>query len=539
MESVPVNEARKNYKGTLLTTLYVIGTLVLFLCALDLMTSSLRHLSGVAAETVILATSNPFAGFFIGLLITAMVQSSSTTTSMTVALVASGAITLESAIPIIMGANVGTSITSTIVALGFIDKKKEFRRALAAGTYHDFFNILTAIILFPLEYYYGLLSRMSEFVARLLFDPVHSSGTHTVDHIVPGFGPLINFLVENISSGFVLALVSFGLLFTSIILFRRIISNLLAVRLPERFNRFFFKNQLKSFFWGLITTAAIRSSTVTTSLVVPMAAKKMVTLRKAAPFILGANLGTTVTAFIAAMMNANTVGAVSLAIAHFLFNFIGFLIFFPLPVLRNLPIKLAGGLGKLTLKYRLAGFVYILLAFFFIPFSLIYLNRSAMDILDARFERTDHVTRSTEMFHIISRMNTTTNSGEWLRFNRDTLRAGSDPDQIVPVHMKNNVLFINSEMHMFNRPGFCWDGENATGKYKTCIVEILPRLRLSGLTFDSVYVYQQRQYDPGISSAAASRYYISVHYPLILKREILNREGHIIRSEQITKLESK
>jgi sodium-dependent phosphate cotransporter len=76
---------------------------------------------------------------------------------MAVALVASGAMPLNSAIPFIMGANVGTTITSTIISLGFITKKKEFRRAVAIGTYHDFFNILTVVLLFPLE----LLFRIS------------------------------------------------------------------------------------------------------------------------------------------------------------------------------------------------------------------------------------------------------------------------------------------------------------------------------------------------------------------------------------------
>ena len=116
------------------------------------MITSLQHLSKDVTETILLATSNPFTGLFIGLLITALIQSSSTTTSLVVALVASGSISIESAVPLIMGANIGTTITSTIVSLGFINRKKEFRRAVAAGTYHDFFNILTALLLFPLQY---------------------------------------------------------------------------------------------------------------------------------------------------------------------------------------------------------------------------------------------------------------------------------------------------------------------------------------------------------------------------------------------------
>jgi sodium-dependent phosphate cotransporter len=145
------------WKIYLRNTAYILAALLVFLFSLDLMIASLQQLGKVATETILLATSNPFTGLFIGLLVTAIIQSSSATTSMVVALVASGSISLQAAIPIIMGANIGTTITSTIVSLGFITKKKEFRRAVAAGTYHDFFNILTTVILFPLEYYFGFL----------------------------------------------------------------------------------------------------------------------------------------------------------------------------------------------------------------------------------------------------------------------------------------------------------------------------------------------------------------------------------------------
>ena len=182
LEQAPIIEPAKNVWTNVRIGLYILGAFILFLFALDLMTSSLQHLGRNVAETILLATSNPFTGLFIGLLITAMLQSSSTTTSLVVALVASGSITLQNAVPIIMGANIGTTITSTIVSLGFISKKKEFRRAVAAGTYHDFFNILTATILFPLEYYYGFLSSISVWIADLLFSPVGRPTENTVSH---------------------------------------------------------------------------------------------------------------------------------------------------------------------------------------------------------------------------------------------------------------------------------------------------------------------------------------------------------------------
>jgi sodium-dependent phosphate cotransporter len=336
------------------------------------MPSSLQHLGKGAVQTIIQATSNPFAGLFIGLLITAMIQSSSTTSALAVAMVASGSLTIESAVPVIMGANIGTTVTSIIVSLAFINKKKEFKRAVSAGGYHYFFNVLTALVLFPLEYYYGFLSSLSVLIAGYFYEPVAGQVSAPL-HIWPGTGPVVSALVRLIPNGIVLIVLSFVLVFASILLFRKLISDLLKAGSPEAFGRFFFTNPLKSFLWGLLTTAAIRSSTITTSVVVPIVAKKMATLRQAAPFIMGANIGTTITAFIAATINANT-SAISIAMAHFLFNFIGVLVFFPVPALKKLPIKLASELGRLTFRYRLAGFVFILVTFFLLPFLLIYLS---------------------------------------------------------------------------------------------------------------------------------------------------------------------
>lgn len=507
--------------------LYILGTLVLFVFALDLMISSLQNLGSTAAEAILLATSNPFTALFIGLLITAMIQSSSTATSLVVALVASGSITIDSAIPIIMGANIGTTITSTIVSLGFINKKKEFRRAVAAGTYHDFFNILTVSILFPLEYFNGFLSNLSGWITENFFTVSKGTSGTTFTPLWSGFNSIIDFLVKIIPSGFLLALFSFGLLFLSILLFRKLISGLLMASSPEKFSRFFFKNTIKSFFWGLLTTAAIRSSTITTSVVVPIVAQKIITLRKAVPFILGANIGTTVTAMIAATLNANSSSAITIALAHFLFNFIGVLVFFPIPFLRNIPIAMANGLGRLTIRYRLAGFVYILVVFFFVPFSLIYLNKDSTEVLELTYQKTNLITGEETSYRIVSKQQTRSQSGEWLVYRRNTI----DPDEIFPVYRKNNVLFINKEMILFNEPGFCWDGENKEGKYQRCVNEVLPEYIISeGLRFDSVYVYTQRYYDH--PDSVVSTVYVSARYPVVLK-SIRKEKNTVVETRQI------
>ena len=118
--------------------------------------------SGVAvggrAEDLFILASNPFMGLVVGVMATALVQSSSTVTSIIVGLVAGG-MPVVIAVPIVMGANVGTTITNTLVSLGHVADEDGFRRAFAAATVHDFFNLLSIAIFLPLELMLQLLER--------------------------------------------------------------------------------------------------------------------------------------------------------------------------------------------------------------------------------------------------------------------------------------------------------------------------------------------------------------------------------------------
>jgi sodium-dependent phosphate cotransporter len=105
---------------------------------------------------------NPVAGMLVGVLVTVLVQSSSTSTSIVITMVAAELLTVKQAIPLIMGANIGTSVTSTIVAMGQIGQVDEFQRAFAAATVHDMFNFLSVIVMLPTEAATGLLFRISE-----------------------------------------------------------------------------------------------------------------------------------------------------------------------------------------------------------------------------------------------------------------------------------------------------------------------------------------------------------------------------------------
>ncbi len=347
------------------------------------MVGTLRLFSHQAAREVFALTNNPFVSIFIGLLVTSIVQSSSTTTSLTVALVASDTLQISQAVPIILGANVGTTLTSTLISLGHISSKKEFRRAIAAGSLHDLFNICALIIIFPIEYYTHFLSKGAEILVRHLpftaGDNPNLEGNYLVRH-------LSNWIVENSKDyPFFLLLGAILFLFFSLRSFSKILEySMLKQGIGTKkmesetqqgesnpaLLEVLFGNKWKSFFSGLLLTSAIQSSSVTTSLIVPLVAKGRVNLGVAFPFIIGANIGTTITGLLAALFKSET--ALVIAFVHILFNIFGGLLFLFVPFLKMLPLYLSEKLGELAQENRLFGFVYILVIFFVLPFFLIY-----------------------------------------------------------------------------------------------------------------------------------------------------------------------
>jgi sodium-dependent phosphate cotransporter len=341
----------------------------IFMLSLELMASAFNLLGRDIIEEIIKATSNPFISLFIGLLSTAIVQSSSTTTSMIVAIVASGALTLESAVPMIMGANIGTTITSTIVSLGHIIDKKAFRKAFAVAILHDFFNILVTLILFPLEYYFRLLSSLARSVTSHVFG-IASAPSTLVKLTVRPLADLVTGLTNQ--NGLLLLAISIMLLFFTIRYLTNLLKKLVIGESQKRMDKYVFNSPVASLLWGAGFTATIHSSSTATSLIVPLVAADKLSIKKAFPFVMGANVGTTITALIASISKSEA--ALSIALAHVLFNVIGVLIFFPIPAIRHIPVHLARYLGSLTIKNRLVGLAYIVLTFFLIPFILIYLS---------------------------------------------------------------------------------------------------------------------------------------------------------------------
>lgn len=349
---------------------FVIAILFAFLLSLNLMGGSFKLMGKDVAQQIISITSNPFIGLFVGLLATAIIQSSSTSTSMIVAIVASGSLTLENAVPMIMGANIGTSVTSSIVALGHVTEKEEFKKAIGAATVHDFFNLIVVAIIFPLEYFTGFLSGLGHYVAGLFYSEAFESKEmfSILGVTVKPVGKwIISFLGKNALIIFAVSMV--GLIF-SLRGFTAVLKKLLIGNSQKALEKHIFGNPVKSLTWGALITASVQSSSVTTSLTVPLVAADKASLKQVFPFLMGANIGTTVTALIAAL--SQTEAALSVAFCHLFFNLIGVLLLFPIRSIRNIPIFLAETLGTATLRNRMVGFAYIIITFFAIPFVLIF-----------------------------------------------------------------------------------------------------------------------------------------------------------------------
>ncbi|XP_067107216.1 solute carrier family 34 member 2a [Osmerus mordax] len=145
----------------------LVGLLYMFICSLDVLSSAFQLVGGKVAGDIFqdnAVLSNPLAGLVIGVLVTLLVQSSSTSSSIVVSMVSSGLLKVQSAVPVIMGTNIGTSVTNTLVAMTQAGDRDKFRRAFAGATVHDFFNWLSVLVLLPLELVSGYLYLVSKII---------------------------------------------------------------------------------------------------------------------------------------------------------------------------------------------------------------------------------------------------------------------------------------------------------------------------------------------------------------------------------------
>lgn len=336
---------------------------------------------------------DPITGLFIGVLVTALVQSSSFTTTMVITFVAVGDISLVHAIPIIMGANIGTSITGLLVSMGHVRRREEFGRSIAAASCHDFFNLLCVILFLPLEVKFGIISRPVGAIADRLermgseAGPASESASTLMGQIMAWVAGVGHFLktgiaamsmlfkwffmtvchLDLIPTGTVVAILAMVLLFVALWLMVKMLRGLMAGRLSGVFNKALFRNPATAFMVGIVLTAAVQSSSVTVSMIVPLVGTDILQLAQVYPYLLGANIGTTMTAMLAALSTGHP-AAIACACGHLLFNAYGTAIFWPL---KALPITMAKTFGEIAARRRLVAVAYILVLFFLLPATVL------------------------------------------------------------------------------------------------------------------------------------------------------------------------
>jgi sodium-dependent phosphate cotransporter len=350
----------------------VLALLYLFLVGVGLLESGIEHLGSGFTDNLFRGVENPLLGLLVGLLATVLVQSSSATTSTIVGLVAAGVLPVTAAVPMVMGANIGTTVTNTIVSLGHIRQTREFELAFSAATMHDFFNVIAVAIMLPLELTTRVLSTAARDIAQLLsggasggtFDsPVKGAvtwGVGRVESLVEAFTG------SSVAMGVLALVTGITLVFVTLIFITRNMRSLVANRIERTLNAALRRSGIVGILVGTVVTMAVQSSSITTSMLIPLVASGILLLRNAYTITLGANVGTTITALLAAL-STGEVDALTIAVTHTLFNVGAIAIIYPLPRLRYLPVTLAERLAGVAMRHKPIALAYTLGMFVAMP----------------------------------------------------------------------------------------------------------------------------------------------------------------------------
>ncbi len=354
--------------------------LYLLLLAVSMVGGGFKLAAGEQAKTLFEFASHPIAGLMIGLVATALIQSSSTVTSIIVGLVAGG-LPVETAIPMIMGANIGTTVTNTLVSLGHLRCKHEFKRAFASATIHDFFNLLAVVIFLPLEMMFGILEKISHW----LISPMLATGDMSIkgfNFIKPITKPVISAIKEPLSSfgdvagGITLIILGIATVFIAITVMGKLMKKLMVGRAKDILKHAIGKGPLHGIFSGSIVTILVQSSSTTTSLMVPLVGTGVLKVRDVYPFTLGANIGTCITALLAAtaVTGEFAVFALQIALVHLTFNILATAFIFSIPFLRDLPLKGADIISTLAMENKSVVVAYLICVFIIMPGTILALT---------------------------------------------------------------------------------------------------------------------------------------------------------------------
>lgn len=352
--------------------LLVFGLIYIFLVGVSSLEAGIKIMGQDTQESLFSAAGNPVAALCIGILGTVLVQSSSASTSVIVGLVASGALGVDDAVPMVMGANIGTTVTNTLVSLGHIRQSSEFRRAFAAATVHDFFNVLAVLLLLPIELATGIISDTAKWVSEKL---VGSAGTEWKSPVKAWVKEPVSLLQDfweavgtsgNVE-GVLMVLTGLVIILIALSMITKNMRSLVADRVERSINAMLSRGGgAVALLLGLAITIAVQSSSITTSILIPLAGAGVISLRNAYPVTLGANVGTTITALLASLA-ASSPESLTVALAHTTFNIAGIFLLYVIPIARDLPVKAAERLADVAVERRAAAVAYVGVLFIALP----------------------------------------------------------------------------------------------------------------------------------------------------------------------------
>ena len=350
----------------------VVALIYIFLVGVSSLEAGIKIMGADTQERLFSAVSNPIAGLCVGILGTVLVQSSSASTSVIVGLVASGALGVDQAVPMIMGANIGTTVTNTLVSLGHVRQSAEFKRAFAAATVHDFFNVLAVSILLPIELIFRPVSGTAKWISELL---VGSSGSEWKSPVKKWVKEPVGWLKDlwdqlgasgNVKGALMVA-TGLVIVLVALVLVTKNMRALVAARIERSLNAILGKGGgFVALVVGVLVTIAVQSSSITTSILIPLSAAGVLTLRNAYPVTLGANVGTTITALLAALA-ASSPDSLTVALTHTTFNVVGILLLYVLPFAREIPVLAATRMAELAVQRRVLAVCYVVFLFIVAP----------------------------------------------------------------------------------------------------------------------------------------------------------------------------
>lgn len=367
----------RNQGNKLLQWISVLLLVYLLIAAVGMIGTGFKSATGERAEELFAFATNPFLGLIVGSVATALIQSSSTVSSIIVGLVAGG-LPVATAVPMIMGSNIGTSITNTLVSLGNIGDKSEFKRAFAAATIHDFFNLLSVVIFLPLEILFHPLEKSALFLAQNMYGS-GSMSVKDLNFVKAATQPIVH-LFEGLTQflpapwdGIALIVLGIALIFLTIGFIGKLLKVLLVGRAKDILHTAIGKGPIAGIAAGTLMTVLVQSSSTTTSLMVPLAGSGVFGLAQIYPFTLGANIGTCITALLAAtaVSGAEAVPALEIALVHLLYNIFGVIIIYGIPFLCRLPIVWSQSLAAVASERKFIALAYIIGVFFVIPGMLL------------------------------------------------------------------------------------------------------------------------------------------------------------------------